>query len=49
MEELAVHLNYNGSSGAQKALDGAIRKLQEQFQSGEWRSWQEAKRAIRNQ
>lgn len=48
LEELAVHLNYNGPSGAQKALDGAIRKLRGQFQSGEWGSWQEAKKSIHN-
>ncbi len=47
LEELAVHLNYNGPSGAQKALDGAIRKLQEHFDSGEWGRWREAKWAIK--
>lgn len=46
MEELAVHLNYNGPSGAQKALDRAIRKLREAFVSGEWGRWQEAKKTI---
>lgn len=47
LEELAIRLNYNGPSGAQKALDGAIRKLREQFNSGEWSRWREAKRAIK--
>ncbi len=47
LEELAIHLNYNGPSGAQKALDGAIRKLREHFGSGEWSRWKEAKRAIK--
>jgi len=49
LEELAVRLNYNGPSGAQKALDRAIRKLRENFASGEWERWREAKRTIRNQ
>ncbi len=47
LEELAVHLNYNGPSGAQKALDGAIRKLREHFDIGEWSGWREAKWAIK--
>jgi len=46
LEELAVRLNYNGPSGAQKALDGAIRKLRENFVCGEWGRWREAKREI---
>jgi len=46
LEELAVLLNYNGPSGAQKALDGAIRKLREHFDSGVWGRWREAKREI---
>ncbi len=49
LEELAVRLNYNGPSGAQKALDGAIRKLREHFDSGEWSRWREAKRLIKDQ
>ncbi len=49
LEELAVHLNYNGPSGAQKALDGAIRKLREHFDSGAWGRWREAKRLIKDQ
>lgn len=49
LEELAVRLNYNGPSGAQKALDGAIRKLREQFNSGAWSRWQVAKRLIKDQ
>jgi len=47
LEELAVRLNYNGPSGAQKALDGAVHKLREQFDSGEWSRWQEAKQVIK--
>lgn len=46
LEELAIRLNYNGPSGVQKALDGAIRKLREQFNSGEWSKWRDARRAI---
>lgn len=46
LEELAVRLNYNGPSGAQKALNGAIRKLREHFDSGTWGKWREAKRKI---
>ncbi len=49
LEGLAVCLNYNGPSGAQKALDGAIRKLREHFDSGAWSRWQEAKRLIKEQ
>lgn len=49
LEELAVRLNYNGPSGAQKALDGAICKLRENFASGEWGRWREAKRLIKDQ
>lgn len=47
LEELAIRLNYNGPSGAQKALDGAIRKLREHFDSGAWGRWREAKRVIK--
>ncbi len=49
LEGLAIRLNYNGPSGAQKALDGAIRKLREHFDSGEWSRWREAKRLIKDQ
>ncbi len=47
LEELADHLNYNGPSGAQKALNRAIRKLRENFASGEWGRWREANRTIK--
>jgi len=47
LEELAVRLNYNGPSGAQKALGRAIRKLRENFASNEWGRWREAKRIIK--
>lgn len=47
LEELAVRLNYNGPSGAQKALERAIRKLRENFASGEWGRWREAKKTIK--
>lgn len=49
LEELAVRLNYNGPSGAQKALDSAIRKLRERFDSGTWGRWMWTKRTINNQ
>ncbi len=49
LEELAVRLNYNGPSGVQKALDGAIRKLREHFDSGELSRWWGAKRLIKDQ
>ncbi len=49
LEGLAIRLNYNGPSGAQKALDGAIRKLREHFYGGEWSRWREAKRLIKDQ
>lgn len=49
LEELAVHLNYNGPSGVQKALNRAIRKLREHFDSGVWGRWRKAKRLIKDQ
>lgn len=46
LEELAIRLNYNGPSGAQKALDSAVRKLREHFDSGAWGKWREAQKRI---
>ncbi len=46
LEELALRLNYNGPSGAQKSLTTALRKLRQHFDSGQWSNWQEAKRKI---
>lgn len=45
-EELAIKLNYNGPSGAEKAYKSAIRKLQTIIYDGEYGAWLKAKRAI---
>ncbi len=46
LEGLAIRLNYNGPSGAQKALNGAIRKLREHFDSGDYGKWIAARRLV---
>jgi len=43
LEELAVFLNYNHPSGAQKVLDKAIKKLRDNFDSGDYGKWSAAK------
>ena len=43
LEELAVFLNYNDPSGAQKVLDKAIKKLRDNFASGEYGKWSAAR------
>lgn len=46
LEELAYLLNYNSSSGVSRALQKALRKLRDQFQSGEYGTWINAKREL---
>ena len=51
-EELAIRLNYNGPSGAEKAYKSAIRKLKKQLNGGtygQWLSIQEAIQAARRE
>jgi len=43
LEELAVFLNYNHPSGAQKVLDKAINKLRDNFDSGDYGKWSAAR------
>lgn len=43
LEKLAVFLNYNRPSGAQKVLDKAIKKLRDNFDSGEYGKWSAAR------
>jgi len=43
LEELAVFLNYNHPSGAQKVLDKAIKKLRDNFDSGKYGKWSAAR------
>ena len=49
-QELAIRLNYNGPSGAEKAYKSAIRKLRKQLNGsayGQWLSIQKAIQAAR--
>ena len=49
-QELAIRLNYNGPSGAEKAYKSAIRKLKKQLNGcayGQWLSIQKALRRAR--
>lgn len=46
-EELAVRLNYNGPSGAEKAYKAALRKLKENLYSGSYGRWIAIQKAIR--
>ena len=45
--ELAVCLNYNGPSAAEKTFRRAIKKLREHLEAGEYGVWVTAERAIR--
>lgn len=38
-KELAIQLNYNGPSGAEKAYKAAIRKLKKDLHSGAYGQW----------
>ena len=46
-QELAIYLNYNGSSGAEKAYKAALRKLKKDLYSGAYGRWLFAQKAIR--
>lgn len=45
-QELAVRLNYNGPSGAEKAYKSAIRKLRKQLNDGAYGQWLSIQKAI---
>ena len=46
-QELAIRLNYNGPSGAEKAYKGALRKLRKVLFSGAYGQWLSIQKAIR--
>ena len=46
-QELAIRLNYNGPSGAEKAYKAALRKLRKNLYSGAYGQWLSTQRAIR--
>ena len=43
---LAIRLNYNGPSGAEKAYKGALRKLKKELYSGTYGQWLSIQKAI---
>lgn len=45
-QELAIRLNYNGPSGAEKAYKGALRKLKKELHSGTYGQWLSIQKAI---
>ena len=45
-QELAIWLNYNGPSGAEKAYKSAIRKLRKQLNGGAYGHWLSIQKAI---
>ena len=45
-QELAIRLNYNGPSGAEKAYESAIRKLRKQRNGGAYGQWLSIQKAI---
>ncbi len=45
-QELAIRLNYNGPSGAEKAYKAAIRKLRKQLNGGTYSQWLSNQKAI---
>lgn len=45
-QELAIRLNYNGPSGAEKAYKSAIRKLKKKLYSGAYGQWLSIRKAI---
>ena len=45
-QELAIRLNYNGPSGAEKAYKSAIRKLRKQLDGGAYGHWISIQKAI---
>ena len=46
-QELAIYLNYNGPSGAEKAYKAALWKLRKNLYSGAYGQWLSTQRAIR--
>ena len=46
-QELAIYLNYNGPSGAEKAYKAALRKLKKDLYGGAYGWWLSAQEAIR--
>ena len=46
-QELAIYLNYNGPSGAEKAYKSALRKLKRDLCGGAYGRWLSAQKAIR--
>ena len=46
-QELAIYLNYNGPSGAEKAYKSALRKLKKDLYGGAYGQWLSAQKAIR--
>ena len=47
IQELAIRLNYNGPSGAEKAYKSALRKLKKELYSGAYGQWLSIQKAIR--
>lgn len=47
-QELAIRLNYNGPSGAEKAYKSAIRKLKQQLNGGAYGQWIAIRRLRKN-
>ncbi|MCF2619991.1 sigma-70 family RNA polymerase sigma factor [Candidatus Agathobaculum pullicola] len=45
-QELAIRLNYNGPSGAEKAYKSALRKLKKELYSGSYGQWRSMQKAI---
>ena len=45
-QDLAIRLNYNGPSGAEKAYKAAIRKLRKQLNGGTYSQWLSIQKAI---
>lgn len=45
-QELAIRLNYNGPSGAEKAYNSALRKLKKELYSGAYGQWLSIQKAI---
>ena len=46
-QELAIYLNYNGPSGAEKAYKAALRKLKRDLYGGAYSQWLSAQKTIR--
>ena len=47
-QELAIRLNYNGPSGAEKAYKSAIRKLKRHLHGGAYGRWLDIQRKIQD-